>query len=134
MDTRLPIRILRNNVGKEVCKQIRLSGEQPGIEVAALNVQIAHVHLPVKAPPRLSVSHVIGHSKGKTAFRLFSNFPACGRHFWGNRFWARGYCVDIAGINEEMRRKYVKYQEKHEAEESQLPLKEGRREGSQSLN
>ncbi|EAT1338346.1 IS200/IS605 family transposase, partial [Salmonella enterica subsp. enterica serovar Typhimurium] len=27
-------------------------------------------------------------------------------------------------INEEMIRKYVKYQEKHEVEDSQLPLKE----------
>jgi putative transposase len=27
-------------------------------------------------------------------------------------------------VNEEMIRKYVKYQEKHEMEESQLPLKE----------
>ncbi|MHB6984920.1 transposase, partial [Klebsiella michiganensis] len=41
-----------------------------------------------------------------------------------NHFWARGYCVDTVGINEEMIRKYVKYQEKHEVEESQLPLKE----------
>ncbi|HBK4626256.1 TPA: transposase, partial [Klebsiella michiganensis] len=30
---------------------------------------------------------------------------------WGNHFWARGYCVDTVGINEEMIRKYVKYQE-----------------------
>ncbi|MCB7130586.1 IS200/IS605 family transposase, partial [Salmonella enterica subsp. enterica serovar Hillegersberg] len=37
---------------------------------------------------------------------------------------ARGYCVDTVGINEEMIRKSVKYQEKHEVEESQLPLKE----------
>ncbi|ECJ2646619.1 IS200/IS605 family transposase, partial [Salmonella enterica subsp. diarizonae] len=43
---------------------------------------------------------------------------------WGNHFWARGYCVDTVGINEEMIRKYVKYQEKHEVEDSQLPLKE----------
>ncbi|EOS93268.1 transposase IS200-family protein [Erwinia tracheiphila PSU-1] len=43
---------------------------------------------------------------------------------WGNDFWARGYCVDTVGINEEMIIKYVKYQEKHEVEDSQLPLKE----------
>lgn len=65
-------RILRNNVGKEVYKQIRISSEQLGIEVVELNVQIDHVHLLVKVPPRLSISHVIGHLKGKTALRLFS--------------------------------------------------------------
>lgn len=56
-------RILRNNVGKEVYKQIRISSEQLGIEVVELNVQIDHVHLLVKVPPRLSISHVIGHLK-----------------------------------------------------------------------
>lgn len=118
-------RILRNNVGKEVYKQIRISSEQPGIEVVELNVQIDHVHLLVKVPPRLSISHMIGHLKGKTALRLFSKFPYLRKSkLWGNHFWARGYCVDTVGINEEMIRRYVKYQEKHEVEGSQLPLKE----------
>lgn len=90
-----------------------------------LNVQIDHVHLLVKSPPRLSVSHVIGHLKGRTALRLFSKFPYLRKNkLWGNHFWARGYCVDTVGVNEEMTRKYVKYQEKHEMEETQLPLKE----------
>ncbi|EBX6018069.1 IS200/IS605 family transposase, partial [Salmonella enterica subsp. enterica serovar Dortmund] len=75
--------------------------------------------------PRLSISHVIGHLKGKTALRLFSKFPYLRKNkLWGNHFLARGYCVDTVGINEEMIRKSVKYQEKHEVEESQLPLKE----------
>jgi len=34
--------------------------------------------------------------------------------YWGNHFWARGYFVSIAGLDEEMIRKYVKYQEKEE--------------------
>ncbi|HAV1239268.1 TPA: IS200/IS605 family transposase [Salmonella enterica] len=118
-------RILRNNVGKEVYKQIRISSEQLGIEVVELNVQIDHVHLLVKVPPRLSISQVIGHLKGKTALRLFSKFPYLRKNkLWVNHFLARGYCVDTVGINEEMIRKSVKYQEKHEVEESQLPLKE----------
>lgn len=118
-------RILRNNVGKEVYKQIRISSEQLGIEVVELNVQLDHVHLLVKIPPKLSIPHVIGHLKGKTALRLFSKFPYLRKSkLWGNHFCARGYCVDTVGINEEMIRRYVKYQEKHEQEESQLQLKE----------
>ncbi|STV68861.1 IS1004 transposase [Klebsiella michiganensis] len=80
-------RILRNNVGKEVYKQIRISSEQLGIEVVELNVQIDHVHLLVKVPPRLSISHVIGHLKGKTALRLFSKFPYLRKNkLWGESF------------------------------------------------
>ncbi|NDJ55825.1 IS200/IS605 family transposase [Enterobacteriaceae bacterium 4M9] len=104
-------RILRNNVGREVYKQIRILSEQPGIEVVELNVQVDHVHL--------------GHLKGRTALLLFSKFPYLRKNkLWGNHFWALGYCVDTVGVNEEMIRKYVKYQEKHESEEKQLPLKE----------
>ena len=36
---------------------------------------------------------------------------------WGNHFWARGYFVDAVGTNEEVVRRYVKYQEKREKEE-----------------
>lgn len=42
----------------------------------------------------------------------------------GNHFWAKGYCVDTVGVNSEMIRKYVKYQEKNEVEEKQLSLHE----------
>lgn len=90
-----------------------------------LNVQLDHVHLLVKVPPRLSISHVIGHLKGKTALRLFSKFPYLRKNkLWGDHFWARGYCVDTVGINEEMIRKYVKCQEKHEQGENQLRLRD----------
>ncbi|MDE9459729.1 IS200/IS605 family transposase [Xenorhabdus bovienii] len=117
-------RILKNNVGKEVYKQIRISSEQLGIEIVELNVQIDHVHLLVKIPPKLSVSQVLGHLKGRTAIRLFNKFPYLRKKkLWGNHFWARGYCVDTVGINEEMIRKYVKYQEKHEHEDNQLSQK-----------
>ncbi|VUS63664.1 hypothetical protein SB6408_00715 [Klebsiella spallanzanii] len=96
-------RILRNNVGKEVYKQIRISSEQLGIEVVELNVQVDHVHLLVKIPPRLSISHVIRHLKGKTALRLFSKFPYLVKNnLWGNHCWARGYFVDTVGVNEKV--------------------------------
>ena len=42
---------------------------------------------------------------------------------WGNHFWQRGYFVDSVGINEEIIRRYVKYQEKVEKQEqAQLAL------------
>lgn len=116
-------RILKNNVGKEVYRQIRILSEQLHIEIVELNVQLDHVHLLIKIPPKLSVSEVMGHLKGRTAIRLFNKFPYLRKHkLWGNHFWAKGYCVDTVGVNAEMIRKYVKYQEKHEQEENQLSL------------
>jgi putative transposase len=37
-----------------------------------------------------------------------------GKSYWGNHFWTEGYCVDTVGLDSEMIRKYVKYQEKQE--------------------
>lgn len=39
-----------------------------------------------------------------------------GRHYWGRHLWSRGYCVSTAGLDEEMIRKYVRWQEKKEKE------------------
>lgn len=46
------------------------------------------------------------------------------RPYWGNHFCAGGYCVDSVCLNEEMIRRYVKYQEKRErrAEDDGLGL------------
>ncbi|WOX46491.1 transposase, partial [Serratia marcescens] len=43
---------------------------------------------------------------------------------WGNHFWQRGYFVDSVGANEEIIRRYVRYQDKvaKEEEERQMQL------------
>jgi hypothetical protein len=61
--------------------------------------------------------------KGRTAIRVFEQFPYLKRKpYWGNHFWAPGYCVDTVGLDEEMIRKYVKYQERKERHDEQLKL------------
>lgn len=123
-------RILKGNIGKEVQRQIWILSQQLKIQIVELNVQLDHVHLLVKIPPKLSVSEVIGHLKGRTAIRLFSKFPYLRKYkLWGNHFWTKGYCVGTVGVNAEMIRKYVKYQEKHELDDKQLSLHDVSREG-----
>ena len=81
-----------------------------------LNVQSDHVQLVVSIPPKESISRLLGMVKGKTAIQVFRQFPHLKQKpYWVNHFWARGYCVDTVGIDEEIIRKYVKYQEKEEA-------------------
>ncbi len=45
-------RILKNNIGKEVYRCIYVYCNQLGCEVVELNVQVDHVHLVVKVPPK----------------------------------------------------------------------------------
>jgi putative transposase len=104
---------------------------QLGCEIVELNIQVDHVHLLLKVPPKLSIAELMGVLKGRTAIRLFNEFPTLRKKpYWGNHFWAKGYCVDTVGLNSEMIQKYVRYQEKEELHQQQLQLEPGKGEPS----
>ena len=108
-------RILRGKVGFEISKSVRVHSESIGCSIVELNVRPDHVHLLVKIPPKVSVSELMGRVKGRTAIQVFRQFPYLKeKPYWGNHFWAKGYCVDTVGVDAEMIRKYVKYQEEKE--------------------
>ncbi len=108
-------KILTGEVGKEVESCIRMFSDRLGCTVVELNVVSDHVHLLVKIPPKVEVAKFVGIIKGRTAIRVFQKFPNLkNKPYWGNHFWAQGYCVDTVGVDAEMIRKYVKYQERNE--------------------
>ena len=116
-------RMLKGKAEKEVYRSIYVFCNMKKCRVVELNVQIDHVHLVVRTPPSLSVSELMGTLKGRTAIRLFNKFPYLRKKkLWGNRFWQRGYFVDSVGANEEIIRKYVRYQEKVSYEDEQRQL------------
>jgi putative transposase len=86
--------------------------ECEGIE---LYVRIDHVHVVVSIPPKISVSTYLGTIKGKIAIKMFKSYPSMKKKpYWGNHFLARGYFVNTIGLNEDMIKRYVKYQEEEE--------------------
>ena len=116
-------RVLKGAIGAEVFNCIQVYSSQLSCQVIELNVQTDHVHLLVKVPPKVSISKLVGTVKGKSALRLFTRFPYLKQKpYWGNHFWAKGYCVDTVGVDSEMIRKYVKYQEKQERLQQELPF------------
>lgn len=111
-------RILEGIVKEMVEKDIRMLSEWKGCEVDELNVQKDHIHLVISIPPKVSVSEYIGTIKGKIAIKIFKTYPNLKKKpYWGNHFWSRGYFVNTIGINEEVIRRYVKYQEEEEKRE-----------------
>ena len=116
-------RILTGAVSYEVRRCVRLFSSQKKCEIMELNVQVDHVHLVVMIPPKLSVSDYLGIIKGRTAIRIFKKFTELKvKPYWGNHFWAPGYCVDTVGLDEDKIRKYVQYQEKRERHDEQKSL------------
>ena len=92
-------RVLSGAVKEEVESTIKLYVSKLGCQIVELNVQIDHVHLLVKIPPKVSISTLMGTVKGKAAMRVFTKFPGLKvKPYWGKHFWADGYCVDTVGI------------------------------------
>ena len=111
-------RILTGTIGAMVDKDIRMLSEWLGCEVSELNVRADHVHAIVSIPPKVSVSEYMGTIKGKIAIKLFKSYPGLKKKpYWGNHFWARGYFISTIGLNEDLIKRYVKYQEKEERRE-----------------
>lgn len=113
-------RILVGDIAKRVDRDIRQLSEFLECEVIELNVQSDHVHAVVSIPPKVSVSQYMGTIKGKIAIRLFKSYPMLRQKpYWGNHFWARGYFVTTVGVDSDLIRRYVKYQEGEELREEQ---------------
>ena len=108
-------RILKGSIKELVEEDLNRLCEWKGCDILELNVQEDHIHLLVSVPPKVSISSLMGILKGKLAIKLFKSYPILkSKPYWGNHFWARGYFVATVGLDEEMIKRYVKYQEKEE--------------------
>ena len=108
-------RILTGEIKKLVEEDLKLLCEWKGCEIQEMSVQVDHIHLVVSIPPKVSVSSLMGVLKGKLAIKLFKSYPQMKEKlYWGNHFWVRGYFVSTVGIDEDLIKRYVAYQEKEE--------------------
>ena len=116
-------KIMVGSVREAVEESVHAVSEFLNCEVRELNVQRDHVHTVVMVPPKLAISEYVGRVKGQTAMKLFRRYRQLKKKpYWGNHFWAKGYCVDTVGLDPEMIQKYVRYQEKRENLIEQLNL------------
>jgi len=103
-------RIFEGIVKELLSKDIQMLLEWKSCELIEMNIQIDHIHLIVSVPPKISISQLMGILKGKIAIKIFKSYPQLKKKpYWGNHFWARGYCIDTIGLDEEKIKKYVKY-------------------------
>jgi hypothetical protein len=91
--------------------------------VVERNVQRDHIRPVGMIPPKVSISDFMGRLKGQTSMKLFHEFRHLKKKpYGGNHFWAKGSCVDTIGLDADMIRKYVRYQEEKEKQLEQLQL------------
>ena len=87
------------------------------------NVQIDHVHMVLSFPPKYSIATVVGIIKQNTGRALKEKFDFLKRAYVRHPgIWSVGYFVSTVGLDEEMIKKYVRYQEKEDAGQAKLVL------------
>ena len=111
-------RILTGAVAELMGRDIRVLCEWKDVEVLELTIQADHIHALLSIPPKISISTFMGFLKGKLAIKVMKTYPRLRKKpYWGNHFWARGYFVNTVGLNEDLIRRYVRYQEEQERRE-----------------
>ena len=58
----------------------------------------------------MAPSEIMRRIKGRTASKLFEEFPLLKQKYWGRHLWARGYfCATVGEMTEEMIRAYLEH-------------------------
>ena len=109
--TKYRYKLLRGDMQLRVRDIVRQVCAENGVEILKGVVSSDHVHVFVSIPPKLAVSDLMRRIKGRTAFKLFREFPKLKKRYWGCHFWGRGYFSTTNGaITEEV---VLQYLERH---------------------
>jgi putative transposase len=95
----------------------------PDVEIEKYSIQVDHVHLIIMIPPKYSVSKIIGKTKANTSREIRKQFQWVKKIYLRNEFWSPGFFSSTVGIDEEVIKRYVEFQEK--ADKGQLQMSFG---------
>ena len=86
---------------REICKT-------KDVEIIKGSISKDHVHLFVSVPPYLSISKLMQSLKGKTSYKLLSEYKDLSKQFWGRHIWGRGYFAASSGnVTDEVIMEYI---------------------------
>ncbi len=74
--------------------------------------------------PKTSIASFMGYLKGKSAPMMFDKHANLKYKFGNRHFWAEGYYVWAAGLNESTIKKYIQDQEKADIALDKLSVRE----------
>ena len=100
-------------IKQEVETAIRSVCKWKGFEVFELNVQEDHIHLCVGIEPKHSISYAMALVKGKSSAWMRKKNKKIASLSHKGSLWARGYFVSTIGMDEEVVKRYVRHQSKH---------------------
>jgi len=93
---------------REICKI-------KDVEIIKGSIARDHIHMFVSVPPHLSISRLMQSLKGKTSYKLLSEYKELSRQFWGRHMWGRGYFAASSGnVTDEVIMEYIETQDLQE--------------------
>ena len=108
--TKYRYHVLTGDVAIRVRELVRQTCEAFEIRIKKGVVSKDHVHILVSAPPTMAPSEIMRRIKGRSSSKLFEEFPAIKKRYWGRHFWARGYfCVTSGQLTDEMIKTYLEH-------------------------
>ena len=114
-------RILKGDLKEFVAERMHLIEEyHPDVEIERFSIQTDHVHLIIIIPPKYAVSDIVGKIKANTSREVRKQFQWVKKMYWRNEFWSPGFFSSTVGINEEVIKRYVEFQEK--VDKGKLPV------------
>ena len=100
-----------------------IAGRIVGVEIVELNAQPEHVHMVVIIPPKYAVAKVIEILKGQSAKVMRHEIEWFEKPYYDTpSLWSVGYFVSTIGLDEEMIKKYVKYQQKQDSGQTKFEI------------
>ncbi len=108
--TKYRYKVLKGDVAERVRELVRQTCEAFEIRILSGVVSSDHVHILVSAPPTMAPSEIMRRVKGRSASKLFEEYPKLKARYWGRHCWARGYfCATVGQVTEEMIKSYLEH-------------------------
>jgi putative transposase len=105
-------KVLYGQVAERLRELIREICKGNEIDIIKGSISKDHVHLFISAPPFLSVSKLVQSIKGKTSYKLLSEYKELSKQFWGRHIWGRGYFAASSGnVTDEVIMEYIATQD-----------------------
>lgn len=103
--------VLSEEIG-DYLKQILVGlVEQAGGQIVAIETDLDHVHIVLKAKPTHQLSKLINNLKAVSARKLFQRYPELKNYLWKGHLWSPSYVVvTVGGAPLEIIKQYVETQ------------------------
>ena len=103
--------VLQGDVAYRLRELIREICRKEQVEITKGHVSKDHVHLFVSIPPQVTISRLVQRLKGKTSYKLLSEFQHLRKQYWGRHLWARGYfCCSSGNVTDDVIKEYIERQ------------------------